>query len=121
MLPTLIGRAPVRGGHTIREAAAPSSPGLKGINLKPLPGRRVPWRSACVRGTGWCLSSRQNAPVSNRCGAVGNMLKLRAAFDVDLSTYRPGQPSDSSYESVHLAAGPEIVARFRIRYAIGHT
>jgi hypothetical protein len=50
------GRAPVRGGHTIREAAVPSSPGLKWINLEPLPGCRAPWRSARVRGTGWwCL------------------------------------------------------------------
>ena len=51
--PMLIGRAPVRGGHTIREAAVPSSPGLKGINLQPLPGCRALWRSVRVRGTGW--------------------------------------------------------------------
>ena len=54
----------------------------------------------------------QDAPVSNRCGAVGNMLKLQTASGVDLSTYRPSRPSDSSYESVHSAARPEIVISY---------
>ena len=67
------GRPPVRGGHTIREAAVPSSPGLKGINFEPLPGCRAPWRSARVRGTGWwcCLSSRAECPCQQSLRSCG--------------------------------------------------
>ena len=108
-LAMLIGRAPVRGGHTIREAAVPSSPGLKGINLQPLPGCRAPWRSARVRGTGWwCFPLFMGRmPLSAIAAELWGTYNLRTAFDVNLSTYRQGQPSDSSYESVHSATMPK--------------
>jgi len=116
------GRAPVRGGHTIREAAVPSSPGLKGINLEPLPGCRAPWRSARVRGTGWwCLplfTSRMPlsaiaAELWGTCLNCGQLL---------VSTYQPIDQVNRVIRHTSLFTRPPVPKwPFRIRYAIGYT
>ena len=65
----------------------------------------------------------KHAPVSNRCGAVGNM-QLRTAFDVDLSTY---DQVNRVIRHTSLFTRPPsemmapMVVPFRIRHAVENT